>query len=769
MNPTDPEAKPPEPPGTENLPDTPDDAGMRATIEAFLFDLDAAFAVELAQATERLHAARGSAERALAEAGANLGKSREKLATVLQDTKAAPAQGKEGLRRLAAEIDGQLTWIFRKVRPTVDRELRNLAPRKKPIETFPARIAHAYARATAALPDELPPAPAAEMEPAAGKKGLSALAWRFMRPLADRLRYLAETNLQLTPRGMAEEILAARPEPGRHPQVKQYEKLYKQTASRIADIWRGVRFHLEVAADDLEERLAATGKETPESDALTARAVGSAELALEVLAEAQRALPTSLSLLTTFFEGLPEHFTREHQEFTRTLRQEFESVDSREKTLRHLGRQLLRKLLELRERARTVLEQGREEMLRSAGSGIAQTGNLLKNIQALLGVSGKTEEALLTLTDLPSRAQIFERTRRLPALYQRLFTLGPLKHREFLVAREDELEDLEEIFRRWQTGKACSVALIGPEGSGKTSLVNCFESQFGSKAEFLRMEIRSRLQSEADVLHFFGELLGIEKKLTSLDELVTHLLAGPPRVLVIEEGFRLGLRVIGGFRAVKAFLFVLMATRRHCLWLVTFRKFPWARLDHHLGISQYFTHQVRTLFHDQDEIRDAILLRHRTSGLPLIFEAGTDEAEPTDETLAASEEKFFRELFEASSGSIEAAIYFWLLSVTYDAGDKAIKASPLGKPEYEFIRALGRDYLFALGEVLSHGELTNAEYCEIFRQDPFEGRMVLDYLVELNILLTEQGDKAESPLRYSLNPIFFGPTAQVLESLNILY
>jgi len=767
MNPAEPEEQPQETSGTENLRHSPEDPGLRATIEAFLFDLDAAFAAELEGAAERWHGALENSERALDEAGTSLGKSREKLSALLQEARKAP--GKEGLSLLAREIDGQLTWIFRKVRPTVDREFRNLAPRKKPVETLPAQIGRAYARATLALPEEIQPLSAEEKEGGTGRKGLFGLAERYWNPLAARLRFLAESNLQLTPRGIAEEILAARPEPKRHPQVRQYEKLFAQTASRIADIWRGVRFHLEVAADDLGERLKESGKETSESAAMTDKAISSAELALDVLAEAQKALPSSLAPLANFFEGLPELLTLEHQEFTRTLRKELESVDNREKTLRHLARRLFRKLIELRERAQTAVEQGREEMLRSASNGITQTGNLLKNIQALLGVSGKTEEALLTLTDLPSRVQILEQTRRLPALYQRLFTLGPLKHREFLVARDDELEDLEEIFRRWQAGKACSVALIGPEGSGKASLVNCFENQFGSKAEFLRMEIRSRLQTEADVLHFFGELLGLEKKLASLDELIAHLLAGPRRILVIEGGFRLGLRVIGGFRAVKTFLFVLMSTRRHCLWLVTFRKFPWARLDHHLGISQYFTHQVRTLFHDQDEIRDAILLRHRTSGLPLVFEAGTDEAEPTDETLAAREEKFFRELFEASSGSIEAAIYFWLLSITYDEEDKAIKASPLGKPEYGFIRALGRDYLFALGEVLSHGELTNAEYCEIFRQDPFEGRMVLDYLVELNILLTEKGDNAESPLRYSLNPIFFGPAAQVLESLNILY
>jgi hypothetical protein len=767
MSPPDPETLPPEPPRRDNIPPTPDNPGLRATIEAFLFDLDAAFTAELKSAGERLRTSMGSAERALDEAAANLGKSREKLAGVLQETKANTEM--EVLRRLATEIDGQLMWIFRKVRPAVDREMRNLAPRKKPVEALPAQIDRAYARATVALPDEFPPLPVEKAPDDTGKKGLAGIVGPYFESLALRLRFLAETNLQLTPRSLAEEMLAARPEPRRHTQVKEYEKLYAQTASRIADIWRGVRFQLEIAVDDLEERLAADAKEASAAETLTAKAIDSAELALEVLAEAQNKLPSALGSLANFFQKLPDAFTLEHQEFIRTLRRELESADSWEKILRHLARRIFRKFLALRERGQTVLEQGREEMFRSASSGIAQSGNLLKNIQGILGLGGKTEEALLTLTDLPSKTQILEQTDRLPATYQRLFTLGPLKHREFLVAREDELEDLEEIFQRWQEGKACCVALIGPEGSGKTSLVNCFQNQFGSKAEILRLEISSRLQSEEDVLHFFQEALYVEEKLTSLDELVSHLLASPRRVLIIEGGHRLGLRVIGSYRAVKAFHFVLMTTRRHFLWLVTFRKYPWSRLDHQLGISQYFTHQVHTLFHDKEEIREAILLRQRTSGLPLTFEAGADEVETTEKVQAASEEKFFRDLFEASSGSIEAAIYFWLLSVDYDAEGKTIIASPLGKPQYGFLRALGRDYLFALGEVLSHGELTAAEYCKIFRRDPLDGRMVLDYLADLHILLTEGCEKGDAPLRYRLNPIFFGPTAQVLETMNILY
>lgn len=767
MNQSEPETTPPEPSGTQGTQPEPEDPGLLATIEAYIFDLDAAFASELANATKRLNAALANAERTLVEAAENLGKSREKLATLLQETKAAP--GAEGRRRLAAEIDGQLIWIFRKVRPTIDREMRNLAPRKKAVETLPAQIDRAYARATGALPDEFPPLSSEKATDETGKKGLADSVEHYFRSLALRLRYLAETNLQLTPRSLAEEILAAQPGPRRHPQVKQYEKLYAQTASRIADIWRGVRFHLEVAVDDLEESLAADAKDASAAESMTAKAIGSTELALEVLAEAQKNLPPALGYLANFFEKLPDELTLVHQEFTRTLRRELESVDSWEKILRHLARRIFRKLQKLRERGQAVLEQGREEMLRSASSGIAQTGNLLKNIQGILGLSGKTEEALLTLTDLPSQAQIRQRSDSLPPIYQRLFTLGPLKHREFLVAREDELEDLEEIFQRWQAEKACSVAIVGPEGSGKTSLVNCFENQFGSRAEILRLEIPCRLQSEVDVLQFFQRGLNIEEKLTSLDELVARLLAEPRRILIIEGGFRLGLRVIGGYRAVKAFLFVLMATRRHLLWMVTFRKYPWNRLDHQLGLSQYFTHQVPTLFHDEGEIREAILLRHRTSGLALAFEADNPAEKPDEKEQAVCEEKFFRDLFEASSGSIEAAIYFWLFSITGVENAKTITIAPLGKPQYGFLRALGRDYLFALGEVLSHGELTVDEYCEIFRRDPLEGRMLLDYLVELHILLTEEGGKTESPPRYRLNPIFFGPTADVLESMNILY
>ena len=51
------------------------------------------------------------------------------------------------------------------------------------------------------------------------------------------------------------------------------------------------------------------------------------------------------------------------------------------------------------------------------------------------------------------------------------YTLGPIKKRDRLAGRSTELKELEYYLRLAQAGQSPHVALIGPRGIGKTSLL----------------------------------------------------------------------------------------------------------------------------------------------------------------------------------------------------------------------------------------------------------------------------------------------------------
>ena len=214
----------------------------------------------------------------------------------------------------------------------------------------------------------------------------------------------------------------------------------------------------------------------------------------------------------------------------------------------------------------------------------------------------------------------------------------------------------------------------------------------------------------------------------------------------------------------------MLASRHRHLWVVTVRKYPWHRMDHLLGIDRFFTHQVQTLFNSQGEIRDALLLRLQTSGYPVSFLNGdkTTKASTSSgkDDQASRQDRFFSDLFAATRGNMQAALYYWLLSLDYDEQQQTLQVSPLDKLDYGSLRNLDRAQLYALGEILAHGGLTASEHAAIFGGSPMQSRTLLDYLAQINLLQYPQGE--EQIACYQVNPLFFAPISSLLEARNII-
>ncbi|ALC17779.1 hypothetical protein DSOUD_3053 [Desulfuromonas soudanensis] len=694
-------------------------------------------------AAGRLAEADALLEKAFAEAAAEFDSGLKRLTATFDLASADRPCSGAALKKTADEIDGFLVFLGKKMQPALERELFQFAPKKKLVLSLVENVLRAQQEAVAALPAEL-------IQPRHG------------------LRLLPPRKIPL--RALVTRVLPSVEDLSSHPLVRGYEETYAASAAALAALWRGVRFHLETAAAELEEGVSTSAVEPAEVEDLFPRLDGARMLTLAALDDARKKLFTLGAALRDFLRTIPSGMEEEWVLLHVAPAAELEWAGFLRSRFLRFGRSLKRLPTRLSRRLQKLLAQERRDWVQYVGGIRSRLVALKGRLAALLGWETPPEQTLLQFTDLPSPAEVLLRAEKLPLLFRRLYTLGPLKNREFLVAREDELTTFEGLYQRWAAGRACSVAVIGPEGSGKTSLVNSFESEFGFEAEVDRKIIARRLRGESDVLHLFAEWFRPGEPFGGLDEVVEFLHSRPGKILIIEQGHNIFLRTIGGRRGVEAFLYVLMATRRHLLWVVTFRKVAWQRLDYLLGMSRYFTHQVPTLFHSQETIRAAILLRQETSGLPLAFLPREGEpAADSAETKKSLEDRFFHELFVASGGNIEAALFYWLLSLDYDAEEAILKVSPLAKLSYGALRALDQKYLFALAEVVSHGGLSPEEHGSIFRCTLLESRLVLGYLAQLNLLMIQGGKNCELPVSYTFNPIFFGPVTATLQSMNILY
>lgn len=733
----------------EQLPTGPH---LQLLIDAFLADLEAVHLRETRQLTEQLRAAWRLADLRLGATREELAQSRQILQRAFSApgsrAKPTPAECAD----LTSAVAAELARLFGLVRPETDRKLRELSPRNKVLPDFFERLHAGYRLASQGLPDlSTPPSPAPPTAPA-GSLWDQAGA-RIQHRVAE-LRHAAEQNLHLTPRRLVEDLLDQLPEPAVHPLNQRYQQVYAALLEDVADCWRALRFEMEAALEELRQTTDSTRWTAETAAGIAAHLQLQNERLDQALADSDSRMAKALVPVTVFLEGVEIDLKLDHRDVVNQLQHALAEVDSWDSLSHHTVRRSARRIRQLLAEGETLVTQGRQELARwhepfmtrqTSGSGVRERVNLL------------------TLVDLPTTDAILSAASQLPPLYQRLFLLGPLKNREFLTHRETPLEELQDAIARWEAGRAASVALIGPPGSGKRSLLNCFANEIAHREAILRLVPTHRLTSTGNLLAWLAAALQLTPPPASLQQLIADWLAGPRRIVACEELQRLSLRTINGTEAAQALLRLIVATQRHTLWIVTCETYPWQRLDYLLETGRCFTHQIDTAMDQATTLREAIMLRHRTAGTALTFTP--HKGDSGGAMVPDSESRYFARLSAISGGHLDAAIHWWLHSLTYHPGEQRMTVAELPDLQPQMLGLLHQRQLLALAEIISHGGLTLDEYCLIFREKPDPAQLFIDTLCQLNLLArtTNDGD------RYTINPLMAETVAQTLRTLNLLY
>lgn len=360
----------------------------------------------------------------------------------------------------------------------------------------------------------------------------------------------------------------------------------------------------------------------------------------------------------------------------------------------------------------------------------------------------------------------------LPFVYRRLFDYTVSEVTEMIVGRDKEKEILKEGYNRVQEGLAGSVAIIGESGTGKSSLINYFLRDLESEKFTYRFHFEKTIYSEKELLNILSRTFGMEY-IQTYEELTNELLiSSSPKVIILEDIHKLYLRKFGGLEAIKKLLVLISETNSKHFWIVSISFHAWQLLNRILMISNFFPFQIKTEDLSKEQIKEAILIRHNTSGLGLEFLSDEKTrlkrqfryAFSSQDVQKLLQDEFFNQLSKACEGNITSALFYWLKSIKEFKGDKII-INPFRKLNLEFIQTLNIKKLLTLANLIQHGSLTIQEHKEIFKISDDESKAIFNFLVSANLVNFELGENGEKI--FYINEAIYKPLEIELRKIHI--
>ena len=417
--------------------------------------------------------------------------------------------------------------------------------------------------------------------------------------------------------------------------------------------------------------------------------------------------------------------------------------------------------------SRTIVREGRRHsrtlLHRAAHWGADQWEQALETIGGRLPTR-PAANPVVRRTTLRDTLSLPASKSELPMIYGSLFKLSPIEDRRFLIGRDRELAGLEQALSDWDAGRFAACVFVGARGSGKTSLLNCATGGAFAGREVLRTQFRRRFVTAEAIDDFLRELLGL-----SPDADLQAAFNSKRRILMIEEGERIYLRKVGGFAGAFHLMHWIQRTALTTLWIIAMNDRAFQALCAGAQFSRVFSHRINAMSVSRVDLENALLERHRLSGLRLEFAPppATDPRISRIRNLLGLEESpqrlFFDSLYQQSGGVFRSAFELWLSSIERVEGETLKIRQPL-EPAFAPLRGeLQQEDLFTLLVIQEHGSLEYRELSEVLREEVEVSRARIDRLVALGLL-----DKDPEHLGFRVRPEAHRFASAALRRVNLI-
>ena len=305
---------------------------------------------------------------------------------------------------------------------------------------------------------------------------------------------------------------------------------------------------------------------------------------------------------------------------------------------------------------------------------------------------------------------------------------------ETRVARLPGLQATLARIETWHGGHDHSpTALVGERGSGKTTWLDALESQV--RHPVTRILLAESVGTPTAAMRRLSTALDLPQA-DAPEALAEALLAGPRRIILLDDAHHLLQRAPGGAASLRAFITLLRRTASHVFWVCAFGRFMWTYLGFLLRDQDAFSQVFVLRGWTEDGLADLIEPRLSAAALTLAYDDLMVDPTRTfdrEDELLRTRERYLRLLWDHVDGSPGMALHFWVASLVHDGPGKA-RVRLFEHPSADDLEHLGELSRFVLYAVTLHDGLAFSEAPLVLQLDAAKARTSLEHLSAVGCL-----------------------------------
>ena len=283
----------------------------------------------------------------------------------------------------------------------------------------------------------------------------------------------------------------------------------------------------------------------------------------------------------------------------------------------------------------------------------------------------------------------------IPFYYKQLFLGKHFRSKEFLIKRNSELSKAAEVIENYNKGYKGGLIILGEPHSGKSTLSITIANKFFDKNKIY--QLNGPEGGSINIEEFEKNISAAFNQEGNSDSIFSSLPNG--RVFIFHDLELWWERSLQGFAIINKITSIIEKYSDRCFFIVNSSSKAYQFINRLHSIENIFIGAIQCQPFDAEEIQEAIMLRHRSSGLKYEIDK-INEDQFSNLKLA----KLFNRYFEISKGNIGLAILVWISNIKKVKQNNIIITKPEDVKDY-FLNSINHDRFLILQQFILHKQL----------------------------------------------------------------